>query len=159
MSMAAGTVESVQERLFAYPDMVNEERERMRGFIAEETLGTDISCEAGCLDLVDVLAIAAESLAQTIAESRGGVDPGSEEFLSENLLPRINWIQVGEPGVTADLIFARGLAFDPDVDLLDKGTVTEDVVTIVENAAFGMAEILVNEQAYKNHTAALVEAI
>ncbi len=87
--------------LFEVPNPVADEVELMRGFIGSELIGLDVSEEEGCYQAVDVVGIAAESIAQILAETLGGVDPESENLLSETITPRIN--QVPHPDWQLDI--------------------------------------------------------
>ncbi len=124
-----------QEQLFPFIDVVREERLRMRSFIAEELTGADISGddEVMLIHSVDVMAIAAESLAQTIARSRGDVDEDSKTFLAESILEKIN---------SKDATGAFLFDLDHELECIDR--VDDAVVDILSQRAFELAKAAVD---------------
>jgi hypothetical protein len=133
MTTVETSSEAIQEQLFKVADTVSVHRELMRHFITAETLGMDLIGEENCFNLADVMAIAAESLAKTIALTRGDVDPQTPEFLSELIIPRL------------DQEDNEALSFNIDTLLKGRNKVDGSVVELVEQKAFTIASYLIGE--------------
>lgn len=128
---------SVQEQLFPSQDLVAQQHELMRGFLAEELIGIEFSeTDEGVFKIVDDMAIAAECLARTIAESRGDIDPESPAFLQETIVGRLN-----AEGARGPFLFD----VDYDIELKDVEVVDMPTIDRLNARALELAQTIINE--------------
>ncbi len=127
-----------QEQLFESEDLVAKEYERMEGFLASVIDDFDLDEEEGCQNATDAMLIIAESLARTMAYSRGDVAYDADEFESELLALRIN--SEDEQG--------EAFRFNIDEEFRDVKDKGEVVRSLMERAQ-AIAEAVVLEEARK----------
>src|ERR1035438_7722582 len=80
----------LQEQLFPSVDVMGEHTTLMRHFLRAELRGKRLNSDMSFMLTFEVLSVAASSLAQTLANCRGHVDPESDVFASENFMARMD---------------------------------------------------------------------
>ncbi|MCA9338723.1 hypothetical protein KC939_00065 [Candidatus Saccharibacteria bacterium] len=140
-------MEFEQKQLFESKDLVAKEYERMKGFLDSVIDDFDLGEEEGCFNATDAMLIIAESLARTMAYSRGDVAYDSDEFESEYLVQRLN-------GESEHEVFE----FDINEEFRDVDD-RDSIVSSLMDRARAIAEVVVLEQAQKNSIEASKEAV
>lgn len=135
-----------QEQLFESEDLVAKEYERMKGFLANIIEDFDLEEEEGCVCAIEAMTIAAESLARTMAYSRGDVEHDLDDFASEILMGRINGKDEHE-----------ALQFDMNEKFKDIIEPSNKVTEMLINRAYAIAEVAVLEKVQENNIGFLKE--